>query len=101
RNRFFASQTVQHDADLLLRAILLAGDPANVLDHLLRRRLCRFHFLSHRRSFEGYDEPEILLSQFARICLIGADAGQNTTRRPYGSAATCRRIRTLPRSALW
>jgi len=25
----------------------------------------------------------------------------NTTRRPYGSAATCRRIRTLPRSALW
>jgi len=30
---------------------------------------------------KGYDEPEILLSQLAQFCLIGADAEQ---RKEYG-----------------
>jgi len=33
-------------------------------------------FLSHLRSFNGYDGPEILPFSTRPICLIGADAGQ-------------------------
>ena len=40
------AQTIQHDADLLLRGILLADHPADVLDKPLRRRFSRSGFLS-------------------------------------------------------
>ena len=44
------SQTIQHDADFLLRGILLAGYPADVLDKPLRRRFSGSGFLSHLHS---------------------------------------------------
>src|SRR5690606_13183923 len=71
-----AAQSLQHDADLLLRPILLAGRAADVFDHLLCRRFPGSRFLSHLRSFESYDEPEILRSQLSRFGPISADAGQ-------------------------
>ncbi len=42
---------------------------------LLRRFLHRPGFLSHLRSLNGYDGPEILSISTQPICLIGADAG--------------------------
>src|SRR5580704_14961096 len=53
---------------------------ADVLHDLFCRFLHRPGFLSHLRSFKGYDEPEILPSSTRRICLIGADAGQKSTK---------------------
>ena len=44
------AQTIQHDADFLLRGILLAGHPADVLDKPLRRRFSGSGFLSHLHS---------------------------------------------------
>jgi hypothetical protein len=59
RDRFLAAQAFQHDADLLLGRILLAGRRADVLDDLFRRRFpypgfrwCGPSVLSHLRSFE-------------------------------------------------
>src|SRR5690606_32756403 len=75
RDRLFAAQALQHDADLLLGRILLAGCAADVFDDLLCRRFPGSGFLSHLRSFEGYDEPEILRSQLSRFGPISADAG--------------------------
>ena len=40
------------------------------------RLLHRPGFLSHLRSFNGYDGPEILPSSTRPFCLISADAGQ-------------------------
>src|SRR5206468_10369694 len=49
--------------------------------NLLHNLLCRFFhrpgFLSHLRSFNGYDGPEILPSSTHPFCLSGADAGQS------------------------
>jgi hypothetical protein len=49
---------------------------------LLRRFLCRPGFLSHLRSFNGYDGQEILPSSTCHFCLIGADAGQPAQPSP-------------------
>jgi hypothetical protein len=46
------------------------------LHNLLSRFLHRPGFLSHLRSFNGYDGPEILPSSTRPFCLISADAGQ-------------------------
>jgi hypothetical protein len=51
-DRFFAPQAFQHDEDLLLRPILLAGCAADVLDGLFRMRFPCPGSLSHLRSFE-------------------------------------------------
>src|SRR5580704_10094719 len=48
---------------------------ADILHDLFCRFLHRPGFLSHLRSFKGYDEPEILPYSTRRNCLIGADAG--------------------------
>ena len=49
-NAELTAQTIQHDADFLLRGILLAGHPADVLDKPLRRRFSGSGFLSHLHS---------------------------------------------------
>ena len=57
-----AAQTRKDDANLLLCGKLPPGGTADLPDNLLRRFLCRPGFLSHRRSFNGYDGPEILVT---------------------------------------
>ena len=49
-NAALTAQTIQHDADFLLRGILLAGHPADVLDKPLRRRCSGTGLLSHLHS---------------------------------------------------
>ena len=44
------------------------------------RRPFRPGFLSHLRSFNGYDGPEITSSLTRHSCFIGADAGHAPTR---------------------
>jgi hypothetical protein len=39
----------------------------------------------------GYDEPEILLSQLSRFCLIGADAGQDCGHTQIAYNSYCNR----------
>src|SRR6185436_15534930 len=70
-----AAQTRQHDADLFLCRELPPGGPPDRLDNLLCRFLHRPGSLSHLRSFNGYDGPEILPSSTRPFCLTGADAG--------------------------
>src|SRR5215813_1213581 len=72
---YLAAQARQHNPDLLLGRKLPAGSAADRLHNLLCRLLTRSGFLSHLRSFNGDDEPEILPSSTHPICLIGADAG--------------------------
>src|SRR5438128_1368745 len=74
------AQRGQHDADLLLRRKLPPRDAPNLLHNLLCRFLSPPGFLSHLRSFNGYDGPEILPSSTQPICLMGADAGQQRSR---------------------
>src|SRR6476646_9413669 len=57
-----AAQAVQDDPDLLFGRVTPARRPADVLDDLFRRQVGGAGFLSHLRSPEGYDEPEILPS---------------------------------------
>ena len=45
-----AAQAIQHDADLLLRRILLPGRPADVLHDPLRWRFSAYGFVSHLHS---------------------------------------------------
>src|SRR5437762_785613 len=71
-----AAKTGQDDADLLLRRKLSPGSAADLLHNLFCRFLHRPGFLSHLRSFNGYDGPEILPSSTGLFCLVGADAGQ-------------------------
>jgi hypothetical protein len=66
----------QNDPDLVLRRILLACRPADVLDDLLGRILRQIGMLSHLRSCERYDEPETLPSLICLICPTSADGGQ-------------------------
>src|SRR5437763_10885638 len=80
----FATQTSQHDADLFLRRKLPAGRAPDLLHNLLCRFLHRPGFLSHLRSFNGYDGPEILPSSTHPFCLSGADAGHSMMA--WGSA---------------
>src|SRR5205814_3518631 len=86
-----AAQPRQHDADLLLRRKLPPRGAPNLLHNLLCRFLNRPGFLSHLRSFNGYDGPEILPSSTQPICLIGPDAGQ--------SVSWC--LPLLPRKLMW
>src|SRR6516165_8727130 len=72
-----AAQTRKDDANLLLCGKLPPGGTTDLSDNLLRRFLCRPGFLSHLRSFNGYDGPEILPSSTRHFCLIGADAGHD------------------------
>jgi len=51
-DRLLAAQTVKNDSDLLLRPILLACHPPDVLDHPISRPLRHSGLLSHLRSFE-------------------------------------------------
>src|SRR4029077_3582798 len=62
---------------------------ADVLHDLFCRFLHRPGFLSHLRSLQGYDEPEILPSSTRRICLIGADAGQQAVSIPVAANGDC------------
>ena len=49
-NAALTAQTIQHDAGFLLRGILLAGHPADVLDKPLRRQCSGTGLLSHLHS---------------------------------------------------
>src|SRR5215472_3716708 len=75
-----AAQTRKNDANLLLCGKLPPGGTADLPDNVLRRFLCRPGFLSHLRSFNGYDGPEILPSSTRHFCLIGADPGHTIGR---------------------
>jgi hypothetical protein len=75
-NAILPAQAFQHDADLLLGGIVLAGGAADLLDHRLGRLFPWPLLLSHRHILMGYDEPETLPSSTRSICLIGADGGQ-------------------------
>jgi hypothetical protein len=57
-----AAQTRKDDANLLLCGKLPPGGTADLPDNLIRRFLCPPGFLSGLRSFNGYDEPEILVT---------------------------------------
>src|SRR5207253_7236105 len=81
-----AAQTSQDNADLRLRRKLAAGNAADFLHDLPCRFLPRPGFLSHLRSFNGYDGPEILPSSTRPFCLIGADAGQLEHRAAFYAA---------------
>src|SRR5262252_1927012 len=70
-----AAQTRKDDADLLLRGKLPPCRTADLLHELLCGFLHRPGFLSHLRSFNGYDGPKILPSSTRPFCLISADAG--------------------------
>ena len=71
-----AAQSLQHDTDLVFGRKMPSRRTTDVPYHLICRFSRRPGFLSHLRSFEGYDEPEILPSSTRPICPIGADAGQ-------------------------
>src|SRR3954470_6546560 len=74
-NAGFAANPVQHDSDLVFSRIVLARRAADVLYKLFGRPVRCPGFLSHLRSLNGYDEPEILLSSPHRFCPMSADAG--------------------------
>jgi hypothetical protein len=71
-----AAQPAQDNANLLLRRKLSPGGAADLLHNLFHRLLYRPGSLSHLRSFNGYDGPEILPSSTALFCLIATDVGQ-------------------------
>jgi hypothetical protein len=80
-NAFLTTQSVQHDADLLFRRILLTRCTADIFDYFGRTGLACLRFLSHLRSPSGhYDEPEILSYAIPLICPIGADVRQSMGR---------------------
>jgi hypothetical protein len=88
-DRILAAQPGQHDPNLLLSRILLAGRTTDVA-HMLFGRLSRTGFLSHlRSSFGGYDEPEILRYQITPLCLMNADGGQPTLRFVLSITTLC------------
>src|SRR4051794_39155332 len=104
-NAGFAANPVQHDSDLVFSRIVLARRAADVLYKLFGRPVRCPGFLSHLRSLNGYDEPEILLSSPHRFCPMSADAGQSSSRDgagPFVPAMTSRnsscRPRTMPPS---
>src|SRR5215471_13694055 len=76
-----AAQTRKDDANLLLCGKLPPGRTADLFHDLLCRFLHRPGFLSHLRSFNGYDGPEILPSSTRPFCLISADAGHSLIYR--------------------
>src|SRR6266545_3245127 len=79
----FAAKPIQHDPDLVFRRILLPRGAANVFDNLFGPVRCPA-FLSHLRSLNGYDEPEILLPLSSRFCPMSADVEQvELARRCY------------------
>src|SRR4051812_508181 len=87
----FATQTSQHDADFFLRRKLPTGGAPDPLHNLLCRFLHRPGFLSHLRSFNGYDGPEILPSSTHPFCLSGADAGQISSSSANKACSRSRR----------
>ena len=62
RDAVLTPKAVQHDTDLLLGRILLAGCSPNVLHNPLGRRLLAHGISVSSPLLDGYDEPEILLS---------------------------------------
>src|SRR3954467_10431656 len=75
-NAVLATETFEHDPDLLLGRIMLARRPSDVLDNLLSRFLQWSGLLSHLRSYERYDEPETLPYSIRPFCPMSADGGQ-------------------------
>src|SRR5262249_38498432 len=57
-------------------------------------------FLSHLRSFNGYDGPEFLPSSTRPFCLTGADAGHptNTRNRGYVSLGSAPSLQGVERT---
>src|SRR3954471_2689813 len=82
-NAGFAANPVQHDSDLVFSRIVLARRAADVLYKLFGRPVRCPGFLSHLRSLNGYDEPEILLSSPHRFCPMSADAGHLILRKRH------------------
>src|SRR3954453_6003287 len=74
-NAVLATETFEHDPDLLLGRIMLARRPSDVLDNLLSRFLQWSGLLSHLRSYERYDEPETLPYSIPPFCPMSADGG--------------------------
>src|SRR5262249_47147920 len=71
-----AAQAFQYNADLVFRREVSPRRATDLLHHFCRRFFLQHGFLSHLRSLEGYDEPEILPSSTHPICLMSADGGQ-------------------------
>src|SRR3954470_16786372 len=71
-----AAQPLQHDADLVLGRVMLAGGAADVSHDLLGAGFGHGDdgFLAHLHSPAGYAEPKILHSSTSPRCLMGADA---------------------------
>src|SRR3954467_1873783 len=65
-NAVLATETFQHDPDLLLGRIMLARRPSDVLDNLLSRFLQWSGLLSHLRSYELTMSQKLSLIQSAR-----------------------------------
>lgn len=77
-NALLATQDFQHNADFIVRRVMLARRTADILDDVFNGRFLRPGFLSHLRFLcSSYDEPEIFSSQLNTICLKGADVGQS------------------------
>src|SRR6056297_26349 len=82
-NALFAPQALEHDADLLLGRVLLAGTPADVLHDLLSRRLLCSVFLSHLHSLAVTMSQKPSVTNQIRYPM-GADVGQYLTPAPTG-----------------
>jgi hypothetical protein len=71
-----AAQAFQYNANLVFRLEVSPRRATDLLHHFCRRFFLRHGFLSHLRSLQGYDEPDILPSSTHPICLMSADGGQ-------------------------
>src|SRR5262245_62407551 len=70
-----AALSFQYNADLVFLREVSPRRATDLLHHFCRRFFLQHGFLSHLRSLEGYDEPEILPSSTHPICLMSADGG--------------------------
>src|SRR5262249_17512836 len=91
-----AAQAFQYNADLVFRREVSPRRATDLLHDFSRRFFLRHGFLSHLRSMEGYDEPEILPSSTHPICLMSTDGGQSASATST-SQARCHEARN-PRS---
>jgi len=96
RDAVLATKSVQHDADLLFRRILLARGPPNVLHDPLGRRLLALGFLSHLHSLMVTMSQKSSLLQHANSVsqvLIpdkrAADGGRLALPPGHKTSATC------------
>src|SRR5215471_2268504 len=76
RDVLLATQSFQHNADLLLRPNTASASPGGCRGQASRAYQRRKRISVSSSLLGGYDEPEILRSSSCQICLTGAEAGQ-------------------------